>query len=169
MMPFCWVNAAQSHANICSPRSGFSQVTNSLNLSLKPSLISFCTEACWNNSQWLKQQTKARVKHAESETLGEPTVNLRLNGIQSGHVHLEQPILPVDSGDSAVMDASRYVTKLFPVFPKAVALVVHAEWTRCPELQANTSEFDSHLDLQILHWSSYVASKVSLCCVSLCG
>lgn len=70
-------------------------------------------------------------------------MNLRLNGIQSRHVHLQQPILPVDSGDPAVMDASRYVTKFFPILPEAVILVVHTEGWRCPKLQVNTSWIDS--------------------------
>lgn len=33
-------------------------------------------------------------------------VNLQLDGIESRHVHLHEPILPVNSGDPAVMDAS---------------------------------------------------------------
>lgn len=72
-------------------------------------------------------------------------MNLRLNGIQSCHVHLQQPVLPVDSRDPAVMDASRYVTKSFPILPEAVILVVHAEGWRCPKLQVNISHHDSQL------------------------
>lgn len=74
----------------------------------------------------------------QSTKRARPELNLRLDGVQSCHVHLEQPILPVDSGDPAVVDAPRYVTELFPIFPKAVVLVVHAECTRCPELQVDT-------------------------------
>lgn len=67
-------------------------------------------------------------------------VNLRLDSVQSCHVHLEQPILPVDSGDPVVVDASRYVTEPLPVFPEAVMVVVDAEGTRCTELQRNTNK-----------------------------
>lgn len=53
--------------------------------------------------------------------------NVRLDGIQSGHVHLEQAVFPVHSGDPVVMDAARDVAELFPILPEAVILVVHAE------------------------------------------
>ncbi len=100
------------------------------------------------------------VKHTHA-------VNLRLDGIQSCHVHLEQPILPVDSGDPAVVDTSWYVTERLPIFPKAVVLVIHAEWTRCPELHVNTSHHDSQLNLQvqIWHWSWSLDSYVGFDCV----
>lgn len=65
----------------------------------------------------------------------ENEVNLQLDGIQSRHVHLHEPILPVNSGDPAVMDASWDVTKPFPIFPKAVVLVIHTEWAGGCELK----------------------------------
>lgn len=55
--------------------------------------------------------------------------NVRLDGIQSGHVHLEQAVFPVHSGDPVVMDAARDVAELFPILPEAVILVVYAEGT----------------------------------------
>lgn len=54
-------------------------------------------------------------------------INLRLDGIQSRHVHLQQSIFPVDPRNPEVMDASGYVTKNVPIFPKAVILVIDAE------------------------------------------
>lgn len=75
-------------------------------------------------------------------------VHLRLDGIKSRHVHLEQPVFPVHSGDPAVMDAPRYVPKTFPIFPKAVLLIIHAERSRRPELKNNIFQVDSQRTAQ---------------------
>lgn len=77
----------------------------------------------------IKVRNKPRLheqgfKSTESMTCA---VHLRLDGVKSRHVHLEQPVFPVHSGDPAVMDASRYVPKPLPIFPKAVLIIIHAE------------------------------------------
>lgn len=95
-------------------------------------------------------------EHTERER--ERGGNLRLDGVQPRHVHLEQPILPVHSGDPAVVDAARYVAKRFPILPKAVVLVVQAEGWRCPELQVNTELVRNKMFTE--------AALVSLDCVS---
>lgn len=57
-------------------------------------------------------------------------LSLHLNGVQSRHVHLEEPILPVVPRDSRVVDAARYVLEGLSIFQKAVVLVVNGERTR---------------------------------------
>lgn len=99
----------------------------------------------------IKVKNKPRLqeqgfKSTESMTWG---VHLRLDGVKSRHVHLEQPVFPVHSGDPAVMDAPRYVPKPFPIFPKAVLLIIHAEWARHPELKNNIFQTDSQLTAQV--------------------
>lgn len=93
----------------------------------------------------IKVKNKPRLqeqgfKSTESMIWG---VHLRLDGVKSRHVHLEQPVFPVHSGDPAVMDAPRYVPKPFPIFPKAVLLIIHAERVRRPELKNNIFQADS--------------------------
>lgn len=93
----------------------------------------------------IKVKNKPRLqeqgfKSTESMTWG---VHLRLDGVKSRHVHLEQPVFPVHSGDPAVMDAPRYVPKPFPIFPKAVLLIIHTERARRPELKNNILQADS--------------------------
>lgn len=91
---------------------------------------------CWKQSGtttmlhflWLQTQ-KCKQNHEGNK------VHIQLDGIQSCQVHLHEPILPVNPGDPVVMDASWYVTKPFPIFPKAVVLVIHAEWARGCQLQ----------------------------------
>lgn len=50
-----------------------------------------------------------------------------LNGVEPSHVHLEEPVLPVDSGDPGVVDAPRDVLERDPILQEAVPLVVDAE------------------------------------------
>lgn len=57
-------------------------------------------------------------------------VSLHLNGVQSSHVHLEEPVLPVVPRDSRVVDAARYVLEGPSIFQKAVVLVVNGESAR---------------------------------------
>lgn len=79
-------------------------------------------------------------------------MNIRLDGVQSCHVHLQQTIFPVDPWDPAVVDAPRYVAELFPVFAEAVVLVVHAEGGGRSEL---THILKTHLATLHHPWLSY--------------
>lgn len=54
-------------------------------------------------------------------------LSLHLDGIQTSHVHLQKPVLPVVSWDSGVMDATRDVLKWFPIFKETVVSVVYGE------------------------------------------
>jgi len=54
-------------------------------------------------------------------------VSIHLNGVQSSHVHLQQAVFPVHSGDPAVVDAPGYVAEFLAILEKAVVFVVHAE------------------------------------------
>lgn len=52
---------------------------------------------------------------------------LHLDGIQTSHVHLQEPVLPVVSRDSGVVDATWDVLKWFPIFKETVVSVVYGE------------------------------------------
>lgn len=91
-------------------------------------------------------------------------VNIQLNGIQSRHVHLYEPILPINSGDPAVMDASWDVTKPFTIFPKAVILVIQVKWAQGCKLQVIKALLAATIVtqlLQVLHvtWPGHVMSE----------
>lgn len=75
-----------------------------------------------------------RYQNANKTTMGNK-INIQLDSVQACQVHLHEPILPVNLGDPVVMDASWYVTKLFPIFPKAVVLVIHTKWAGGCQLQ----------------------------------
>lgn len=121
--------------------------------------------ASFSHSLWL-QKPKSKQNHEQKK------VNIQLDGVQSRQVHLHEPILPVNSGDPVVMDASWYVTKLFPIFPKAVVLVIHGEWARGSQLQirqvllAPESPSLSPEQCSLLLNASGVASHLTpTCCV----
>lgn len=55
--------------------------------------------------------------------------SLRLDRIQPGHLHLQQPVLPVEAGYPEVVNASRDVAEWLPILEEAVPAVVDLE---CP-------------------------------------
>lgn len=62
-------------------------------------------------------------------------VSLHLDGVESGHVHLKKPVLPVVTWDPGVVDASWDVLKRFSIFQKTVVFVVYRERPFSRDLQ----------------------------------
>lgn len=54
---------------------------------------------------------------------------LRLDGVQPSHLHLQQPVLPVEAGHAGVVNASRDVAEGLAILQEAVVMVVNLE---CP-------------------------------------
>lgn len=52
---------------------------------------------------------------------------LRLDGIQSSHLHLQQPILPVETGHAEIVNASRDVAEGLAILEEAVVAVINLE------------------------------------------
>lgn len=55
--------------------------------------------------------------------------SLHLDGIQPSHLHLQQPVLPVEAGYPEVVYASRDVAEWQPILEEAVVAVVEL---KCP-------------------------------------
>lgn len=63
-----------------------------------------------------------------SRPRGEPSASyLRLDGVQPGHLHLQQPILPVEAGHARIVNASRDVAEGLAILQEAVVTVVNLE------------------------------------------
>lgn len=63
-----------------------------------------------------------------SRPRGEPAPSyLRLDGIQPSHLHLQQPVLPVEAGYAEVVNASRDVAERLAILEEAVVAVVDLE------------------------------------------
>lgn len=60
---------------------------------------------------------------------------LRLDGIQASHIHFQQPVLPVNSGNPAVVDAAGDVAEWLSIFKEAVLTVIHSETGICGKLK----------------------------------
>lgn len=52
---------------------------------------------------------------------------VRLDGVESGHVHLQQPVLPVEPGDPAVVNTAGDVAEIFSILQEAVVLIIHCK------------------------------------------
>lgn len=52
---------------------------------------------------------------------------LRLDGVQPGHLHLQEPVLPVEAGHPEVVNAPRDVAERLAVLEEAVVAVVDLE------------------------------------------
>lgn len=48
---------------------------------------------------------------------------LRLDGVQPSHLHLQQPVLPVEAGDAGVVNASGDVAKRLAILEEAVLAI----------------------------------------------
>lgn len=94
-------------------------------------------------------------------------VILHLDGIETSHVHLLEPVPPVLSRDSGVMDAAWDVLKWFPIFKETVVAVVYREWPPPKDLQQrenmhcallgpvpcwNKGDIFQHFILPSFHW-----------------
>jgi hypothetical protein len=55
--------------------------------------------------------------------------SLHLDSIQPSHLHLQQPVLPVEAGYPEVMNASRDVSEWLSILEEAVPAVVEL---KCP-------------------------------------
>ena len=78
-----------------------------------------CTERCsWSPTPG------ARVSASE----GSPVPSyLRLDGVQPSHLHLQQPVLPVEAGHTEIVNASRDVAEGLAILEEAVTAVVDLE------------------------------------------
>lgn len=52
---------------------------------------------------------------------------LHLDGVQPSHLHLQQPVLPVEAGHAEVVDAARDVAERLAILAEAVVVVVDLE------------------------------------------
>ena len=52
---------------------------------------------------------------------------LRLDGVQPSHLHLQQPVLPVEAGHAEIVNASRDVAEGLAILEEAVTVVVDLE------------------------------------------
>lgn len=54
-------------------------------------------------------------------------MDLHLDGVQPSHLHLQQPVLPVEAGHAEVVNAARDVAERLAILEEAVAVVVDLE------------------------------------------
>ena len=78
-----------------------------------------CTERCSSSPT-----PGARVSALE----GSPVPSyLRLDGVQPSHLHLQQPVLPVEAGHTEIVNASGDVAEGLAILEEAVTAVVDLE------------------------------------------
>lgn len=52
---------------------------------------------------------------------------LHLDGIEPSHLHLQQPVLPVEAGHAEVVNAARDIAERLAILEEAVVVVVNLE------------------------------------------
>lgn len=83
-------------------------------------------------SEWTcRDQSKEHVSMCVKDWGG---MILHLDGVQTSHVHLQEPVLPVVWRDSGVVDAAWDVLKRFPVLKETVVPVVYRKWPHPKDL-----------------------------------
>lgn len=85
----------------------------------------------WCNQAKTKDMLRGLlIRMKESDVL-----DLHLDGIESGHVHLHKPVLPVVPWDSGVVNAAWDVLKRLGIFEETVVFVVYREGSPSRDLQ----------------------------------
>lgn len=69
----------------------------------------------------IDKQARGKLSDRECEMC------VRLDSVESRHVHLQQPVFPVEPGDPAVMNTPGDVSEIFPILQKAVVFIIHRE------------------------------------------
>lgn len=95
-----------------------------------PGHISVCQEE--EVQMWSTHYSKNRNIHVRM------LLNLHLDGIESGHVHLHEPVLPVVPWDSGVVNTAWDVLKGLVIFEETVVFVVYREWSFSRDLWEKT-------------------------------
>lgn len=52
---------------------------------------------------------------------------LHLDGVEPSHLHLQQPVLPVEAGHAEVVNAARDIAERLAILEEAVVVVVNLE------------------------------------------
>lgn len=52
---------------------------------------------------------------------------VRLDGVESRHVHLQQPVFPVGPGDPAVVNTAGDVAEIFSILQEAVVFIIYCK------------------------------------------